>query len=381
MQQLVLAVLAGSLVAGCYCSHEREPAPAHADGGHGWDGAADDSGAAHDASIGTPADDLPGPLASVCIGLFHACASTDDGEVHCWGNNGLGQVGDGTLEWREQPVRVEGLPPVRRIRCAHRTNTCAVSESGAVYCWGALGALGPSLSPGTTETLGDAVVRPVRMDRLESGVTDVVMARDFTCALRGAIADCWGEREDGEPYIQRGLEVGAIVHSSPHAPGACELRADGTALFHASISWRLDARVLAEGVRQLTCSDGNAHSEPRTPHYEVCFSTEPGHYRCGDVDGTFAPAPVYDGFQQIAIGTQLACGIHGAGEVACRSMNDWLDAVPSTDEWAMIALPEPAAWIGAAGASVCAVSESGRMWCWGSWPPRYRQPLTEITFR
>jgi Regulator of chromosome condensation (RCC1) repeat len=45
----------------------------------------------------------------VCIGSAHACALTEGGAVHCWGANTAGQVGDGTKERRLTPTRVRGL--------------------------------------------------------------------------------------------------------------------------------------------------------------------------------------------------------------------------------------------------------------------------------
>ena len=45
----------------------------------------------------------------VCIGSAHACALTEDGAIHCWGANTAGQVGDGTKERALAPKRVRGI--------------------------------------------------------------------------------------------------------------------------------------------------------------------------------------------------------------------------------------------------------------------------------
>ncbi len=50
-----------------------------------------------------------GPVRDLCIGSSHACALTAAGEVHCWGQNAAGQVGDGTKERAVTPRRVRGL--------------------------------------------------------------------------------------------------------------------------------------------------------------------------------------------------------------------------------------------------------------------------------
>jgi hypothetical protein len=45
-------------------------------------------------------------VAQVAAGSAHACARTYDGGVYCWGNNASGQIGDGTTLTRFVPVAV-----------------------------------------------------------------------------------------------------------------------------------------------------------------------------------------------------------------------------------------------------------------------------------
>jgi alpha-tubulin suppressor-like RCC1 family protein len=42
-------------------------------------------------------------------GSEHTCARTRDDAVWCWGANGSGQLGDGTLNDQSEPVAVMGL--------------------------------------------------------------------------------------------------------------------------------------------------------------------------------------------------------------------------------------------------------------------------------
>jgi alpha-tubulin suppressor-like RCC1 family protein len=48
-------------------------------------------------------------VVSVSVGVHHACALLEDNSVKCWGKNGRGQLGDGTIEDRLEPVTVVQL--------------------------------------------------------------------------------------------------------------------------------------------------------------------------------------------------------------------------------------------------------------------------------
>lgn len=56
-------------------------------------------------SKAAPVKGLAG-VAQISVGVNHACALLEDNTVKCWGKNGRGQLGDGTLEDRLQPVTV-----------------------------------------------------------------------------------------------------------------------------------------------------------------------------------------------------------------------------------------------------------------------------------
>jgi alpha-tubulin suppressor-like RCC1 family protein len=47
---------------------------------------------------------------TLSVGFYHACAMTVGGSSYCWGDNGAGQIGDGTLNLGLAPVKVAGQP-------------------------------------------------------------------------------------------------------------------------------------------------------------------------------------------------------------------------------------------------------------------------------
>jgi alpha-tubulin suppressor-like RCC1 family protein len=78
----------------------------------------------------------------------HTCGIAAGNLALCWGQNDLGQLGDGTTTDRNVPVAVAGGLPFLSIS-AGSSHTCAVRDLPAVnpgwtYCWGVnkYGALG-----------------------------------------------------------------------------------------------------------------------------------------------------------------------------------------------------------------------------------------------
>jgi alpha-tubulin suppressor-like RCC1 family protein len=91
---------------------------------------------------GTVGDLVPIPTGLAQGGVAHGCALADDQTAWCWGWNGAGQVGDGTISSRLTPVQVAGGNKFTSV-AAGAAYTCATGETG-LSCWGsnAIGQLG-----------------------------------------------------------------------------------------------------------------------------------------------------------------------------------------------------------------------------------------------
>ena len=132
-------------------------------------------------------------VAAISAGYHHTCALMGSGAVECWGSNFYGQLGDGTKADSLVPVEVKGLGSgVAEISAGYH-HTCARTDARAVKCWGdnSAGQLGDA-------TKTDSLV-PVDVRDLGSGVAAISAGGDDTCALTvsGAVK-CWGSNHYGQ---------------------------------------------------------------------------------------------------------------------------------------------------------------------------------------
>ena len=73
---------------------------------------------------------------AIAAGSEHTCALISSGAAQCWGWNGNGQLGDGSVTDRTTPVDVNGLGSGVSAIAAGGTHTCSLSNSGTAKCWG-----------------------------------------------------------------------------------------------------------------------------------------------------------------------------------------------------------------------------------------------------
>jgi len=88
------------------------------------------------------ATDVPGLGAGVkalATSGLHGCALMSVGSVRCWGLNDHGQLGDGTRNDHPAPVNVVGLRKGIVALGVGASYSCAASRAGGVQCWGSNG--------------------------------------------------------------------------------------------------------------------------------------------------------------------------------------------------------------------------------------------------
>jgi len=151
-------------------------------------------------------------VTQISAGGFHTCALLGDHTVECWGDNHLGQLGNGTTVGSSMPLQVKDaagtgtLSNVTQISAAgHEAgfHTCALLSDRTVECWGfnAEGQLGNGvqLYLATTDNSTPVQVNNATGTGALSNVTQISPGGSHTCALLSDnTVECWGYDLSGQ---------------------------------------------------------------------------------------------------------------------------------------------------------------------------------------
>lgn len=140
-------------------------------------------------------------IATVDSGESHSCALSKSGTVSCWGNNDFGQLGDGTLVSKTGAVTAQmnggATLTAMSSMTAGRMHSCTVAKDGNAYCWGANSA--GQLGDTTTDQRSQAVPVKLNGGAPFTGVMSISAGNDHTCALtKTGLVYCWGDNTYGQ---------------------------------------------------------------------------------------------------------------------------------------------------------------------------------------
>jgi hypothetical protein len=128
----------------------------------------------------------------IAAGARHVVALLDDGSVHAWGLNNIGQLGQGDILPRFTPAKVE-LPASAVAIAAGRGHSLAVLADGRVFAWGdnGLGQLGDG-----------SVLTFVTTPQAVAGIADAVDVAAGAVHSLALLADgrvlAWGSNISGQ---------------------------------------------------------------------------------------------------------------------------------------------------------------------------------------
>lgn len=158
---------------------------------------------------------LPEDVSLLTAGQAHTCTLTSTGGVLCWGDNRYGQLGDGSTVDHITAAIVPGLERGVQSVGAGNGFTCALTAQQAVQCWGdnRLGQLGDGDGDGDGKPVARST--PAEVPGLTGGVRSLALGDDHACALMiGGGVKCWGLRSFG-PDGYGGSGAGPLFRPKP----------------------------------------------------------------------------------------------------------------------------------------------------------------------
>lgn len=282
---------------------------------------------------------MAGGAVQVSHGYHHTCAAMADGSVWCWGWNGDGQLGDGTLVDRPLPVQVPGISTATAVATGW-SFSCALLRNGGITCWG-------SNSSGEVGT-GTPTEGPILVPTPVSGITtavDLDLGLVSACAvLADGSVRCWGNNMMGQ--LGRGTTDPAT--SVAAVPGISTATAIAAGEGHT-------CALLAGG--SLTCWGSNWYGQLGDPRTATAIPTPVA------VSGTGVVAA-------IALGAGHTCAMAVDGSVRCwgDDLHGQLGDGGSTARLApqVVAGIPTATSISAGYNHTCILTTGGTVWCWGA---------------
>lgn len=136
---------------------------------------------------------LSSGVTAIAAGGLHTCAISTGGVPRCWGYNSTGALGDGSFTDRPSPTLVSGLSSGVAEIAGGDGHTCARLGSGALYCWGQNGH--GQVGDGTSENRNV----PVALSSLGNSVLGLGLGGEHSCIrVNGNTLGCWGRNDSGQ---------------------------------------------------------------------------------------------------------------------------------------------------------------------------------------
>lgn len=272
------------------------------------------------------------------------CVVSSTGVVKCWGSNREGQLGDGSTQaFKNTPVTVANLSGAKQITMGYN-HACAITQTGAVSCWGDNnnGQLGDGTQ--TKRTQATAVVG------LSAKATQLALSNNSSCALleTGNI-QCWGSNSNGELGV--GQSTVPVRSLSPKT---------------VTLGSNLKAKGIVAGIRHLCAISQNDSL--------FCW----GANEVGQLGLNSSAAIVYQAtqvslagsVQQVAAGFGHTCAT-AANTVSCWGVNDFgqlgnNSTTSVTSPVTVLGLTTAVNNLALGKDHSCAVSTDNKTYCWGS---------------
>jgi len=297
----------------------------------------------------------PAPVEKITTGREHTCAILDDGSVSCWGNNVVGQLGDGTNINKNTPTQTlplgQGAVAISAGGTEESFHTCALLDDGSVSCWGS----------NSNGQLGDGTVinrnTPTQTLPLGQSAVAIAAGTDHTCAvLDDGSVSCWGSNSYGELGDGTDSDANTPTLTSPFDTGKTAV-AITAGNFH-TCALLDDGSVSCWGSNEQGQLGDETDSNANTP--------------------TVGVLPLGQRAVAISAGSDHTCALLYDGSVSCWGQQVYGrlgNGAGLLGDWASVKIPtqtspfdtgRTAVAISAGRASTCAILDDGSVSCWGS---------------
>lgn len=164
-------------------------------------------------------------IKQITIGWIYTCAIASDDQAYCWGGNTNGQLGYGGTADSHIPtaVNTDGALNGKTIKqiVANNSHTCAIASDDQAYCWGQndIGQAGDGLSsamlltPSAVDTSGALNNKTVKQ---------IAVGTHHTCAIASDdLAYCWGynivgflgDNSTNDSYVPVAVYTGGVLNN------------------------------------------------------------------------------------------------------------------------------------------------------------------------
>ncbi len=341
----------------------------------------------------TPVDvtGLSDKASSIDVGTFHTCALLSNGAIQCWGKNASGQLGNGTLNDSSIPVSVVDLTSSAVSISAGESHSCSLLSAGNIECWGENGF--GQLGNGTVEKS----ILPVEVGGLPQAALSVSAGYYFTCA--GTIENdiyCWGRGDYGQ--LGNGYSsINKIVVDGYGFPGVVNSFSVGSTHSCAVLE---SGKIVCWGTSfsgQLGNGDNDNHPIPvyiqddidiytdvDAGSYHTCGLTNSGTVKCwganvagelgnGSVLSANTPVAVNglpDEITSIGLGEISTCAVTRNHDLACWGWNLYGQLGTGDKENRLLptfidSLAGRVEAVAAGSRHTCATTTTDEVYCWG----------------
>jgi hypothetical protein len=303
--------------------------------------------------VRTKSVDLGERAVDLAVGDAFSCAVVESGKVFCWGENRFGHLGaDTQAKYSRVPAEVVGIDAAVAVGAGDH-HACAVLDNGALRCWGwnYSGQLGNGKA-------GENAFAPEKVGGLQN-VRQVDGGMNHTCAVTNAgEVFCWGSNilgslGDGSqsdrlrPVKVAGLP-GPARSVALGAGHTCAILEDGRAF-----CWGANAYGQMGNGRFSRDTELNAAPQPVGNIDEIAGLTAGDQHTCAFAE----KGPVY------CWGSNSGGQIGALGEMGCflQAFTCQLDPIAV----AQLLDDEPPVSISAGFNHTCVLYKDGASMCWG----------------